>query len=115
MTNLWHPPQVLLTRLLLPLGFPLLTLGFTNSPSAEFSRVARHLMFFGACGVAMGISVEQAGAKERDRVADEQRANERRLMSSQLKLLTASGGISDENTLAAVSQLIEDLENSLYI
>ena len=106
-----HPPQILLTRILLPLGLPLLTLGFTGAHPQQLNRIARHLIFFGSVGAAMGISIDRANVHS----AEASRAIERDELSKRLKILIAAGGISDERTAAAASQLIEDLENTDHI
>jgi len=105
------PPPILLTRLILPLGLPLLTLGLTNVGVDYFNRVARHTMFFGAAGAAMGISIE----KSQSRSSAVLRASEQERVTSQLRLLIAAGGVEDDSAKAALSQVIDDLENSRYL
>lgn len=103
------PPQILLTRLLLPLGIPLLTIGFTGAHPQQLNRVARHLFFFGSVGVAMGISIEKGS----DEKSEEISKNERRELANQLRLLIAAGGVADE-AKSGLSQAIEDMENRRY-
>lgn len=104
-----HPPLFILTRIILPLGLPLLTLGFTNTNLSELNRVARHLTFFGFTGTAMGLSIERSGEKSKI----EEKAKNREQLTNQLRLLIA-GGSTDENTSAILTQLIEDSENERF-
>lgn len=106
--RLFTPPLFLLSRLILPLGFPLVTLGYTGE--ADINVLARHLVFFGTCGVAMGFALEQSQSRHDARSAAHQRA----IVTKQLTLLIASGGIPDE-LKPALSQMIEDLENAKFI
>jgi len=53
------PPLYLLTRFVLPLGLPLAALTATG---LEIGPIARHIVFFGFCGAAMGISLDRTQA-----------------------------------------------------
>ena len=89
------PPLLLVTRVLLPLGFPLLTLPLTG---VELAPVARHLVFFGLCGAAMGLAIDRQQSAHLKRL--------RALAADSLKTFTASQN-DDPDKLAEINSLID--------
>lgn len=89
------PPLLIVTRVLLPLGFPLLTLPLTG---LEIAPIARHLVFFGLCGAAMGLAIDRQQSAHLKRL--------RTLAADSLKAFTASQN-EDPEKLSELNALID--------